>query len=482
MSLNGKYILCITCILLLSIGVFSWRSLELQENRIREDDRERVALLTEIIKNGLVTIMLEGRGKEFQKFLETLIAKDIEKIRILRPDGIIVSSSIPTEIGNKISPKDISIFKTQKAPVVFSREREGNMVYSMMVPIYNERPCQRCHGERDEIRGILDVEISMKKTLQRIEDSRKSMLFLFIIIFVVLSVSLGILITYLVNKPIAKIIDTMKKAEGGDLKVRFLTERKDEIGKLASSLNSMLSDLEGARREIEKCHNEEIQRVEQMATMGELVSAIVHEIKNPLARISGAMQVFAEDFPLEDPRREIINEILSKIEQLDKTVSDLLNFSRPPDPHPMPTQIKPLIERAQELIAPQAEKQRVSIKLAYKDDIEEINIDQEQMYQVFLNIMLNAIQSMPGGGMLTIATYFRTEENEVEIAFSDTGYGIAQDDLKNIFKPFFTAKDAGTGLGLAISRDIVEKHDGRIVVDSQVGVGSTFRVILPGKR
>lgn len=478
MNLKSKYILFTTCILFVIIGAFSYQNLNLQEKEIQEDEKERVSLITEIIRNSLITIMLEGRGREFQKFLETVITEDVEKAWIFTPDGTIISSSLPSQINTPVPPEHMARFKTQKVPEVFSHEREGKTVYSMIAPIYNERPCQRCHGTKGEVIGILDIEVSMAKTIQRINDSRKRMALFSIITLIVISISLSILTTYLVNRPIISIIDTMKKAEAGDLAVKFLARRKDEIGKLASSLNSMLFELDKARREIEKCHFEDIRNIEKLATIGEMASAIAHEIKNPLAGISGAIQVLAEDFSATDPRKEVITEVLNEIDRLDRSVKELLVFARPPDLHPVLTSLQPIIERAIRLVDLQAQRQGVITKLIPGDDIGEINVDPEQMQQVFLNLMLNALQSMPAGGTLTIATYFTSNRDEAEVAFSDTGQGIEEYALKNIFKPFFTTRHAGTGLGLAISRNIVEKHNGKIVVESRIGIGSTFHVIL----
>ncbi|MBI4689666.1 MAG: HAMP domain-containing protein [Nitrospirae bacterium] len=463
------------------IGTFSYKNLSLQEKEIEEDAKEKVTLITEIIKNGLVTIMLEGRGREFQKFLQTIVTEDVENALLFKPDGTIISSSLPSLIGTYVPADYTGKFKTQNIPEVFLYKKEGKTVYSMVVPIYNEYACQKCHGAKDEVIGILNVDVSMEKTLRKIVDSRERMALFSIITLIVISISLGILTTYLVNRPINSIIDTMKKAEGGDLTVKFLTRRKDEVGKLAMSLNSMLFELDKARREIEKCHFEELQSVEKMATIGELASTLAHEIKNPLAGISGAIQVLAEDFPPNDPRKEVITEILNEIERLDRSVKDLLTFARPPDLHPVLTHLQPIIDRAKRLIELQAEKQGVTVRLMPGDNVGEINVDPEQMQQVFLNIMLNALQSMPTGGMLTVATDLSADKNEAEIAFSDTGQGIEDEAIKNIFKPFFTTRHMGTGLGLAISRNIVERHNGRIIVGSQVGIGSTFRVILKAK-
>jgi signal transduction histidine kinase len=273
--------------------------------------------------------------------------------------------------------------------------------------------------------------------------------------------------------------NTVRKIEGGDISIRFPAERKDELGDLGMSLNSMLKEIGKMRHDLESCHVEEMQKVEKMATIGELAAAIAHEIKNPLAGISGAIQVFSEEFPPDDPRLEIIAEVQNEISRLDKAVRDLLSFARPPKPHLTKTPIDSLIERAVNLVMTQAKKQKVEVNIISLEQPPEVNVDLEQMQQVFLNVLINALHSMPGGGNLTITTYVRPEKNEAEVSVADTGPGISQENIKNIFKPFFTTKHTGTGLGLAISKKIMDNHNGDIIVESKVGAGSNFRIILP---
>jgi signal transduction histidine kinase len=312
-----------------------------------------------------------------------------------------------------------------------------------------------------------------------LQDTEEKAVITFVIALLVLSVLLSLITTHLVTKPIKGIIDTMKNVREGDLKVRFLTSRTDEIGSLAESLNSMLFELNRTRNELMRCHESDIQKVEKMATVGELAAAIAHDIKNPLAGISGAIQVFAEDFPPEDPRKEIIEDVLQEIERLDRSVKDLLRYARPPEPNFIKTSLTPIIDRVVRLMWGQTKHQEIDIEVTHADSPRDIYVDPEQMQQVFLNIMLNAFHSMEQGGKLKVHTVFDSQTGMAEVVFTDSGPGISEHNLKDIFKPFFTTKHTGTGLGLAISKNTVEKHGGTILVESRVGVGSTFRVLLP---
>jgi signal transduction histidine kinase len=300
---------------------------------------------------------------------------------------------------------------------------------------------------------------------------------------ITLSICLIILTKYLINKPIDGVVEVMKKAEKGDLNARYITNRQDEIGKLSESLNSMLSELDNARKEIKSLHAEEYQLIEKMASIGEVAAAVAHEIKNPLAGISGALQVLAEDFPDDGSRKEIANEVLSEIERLDMAVKDLLVFSLPPELNLIMTDINAIIDNVIEKIRPPSQKFNVKIH-SVSDTIPKTLIDPDQMEKVLLNIAHYSLRSMPGGGTLTFATYNRLQSDEIEVTLSDTGKGISEEDLKDVFKPKFTTRHHGygSGLGLAISRNIIESHKGRIDVESQVDAGSSFIISLPVKR
>jgi signal transduction histidine kinase len=477
LSLNTKYILFATVILTIVIGAFYHQNLKHQEEQIREDDRTRALLVAEIIKNGLVTIMIEeGRSVDLRNFIETMVAEDIESIRLYGTKDDIIASSVPLESGKKV--KETSAPSNLKPGLTF-RSENGKSFYNINMPIFNEKICQACHMGDEEVMSTLNVSMPLDKTIKKIQRMKGKTTIYFVFTLIVLSALLALMTTYLVKRPIKEIVNIMREVEGGDFNARFITNRKDEIGLLGTSLNSMLSELCKMRQELETYHIEAMQKVEKMATIGELAAAIAHEIKNPLAGISGAIQVFAEDFEPEDPRREIIMEVQNEIERLDKAVRNLITFAKPPEPSFIRTPIDELIDRTMRLIKTQAKKQGIDVNIVSLEEKAEVYIDPDQIQQVFLNIMLNAIHSMPAGGSLTVTTLVRPEEGEVEVSISDTGSGISEENLQNVFKPFFTTKHTGTGLGLAISKNIIEKHKGRLVAESKVASGSHFRIILP---
>jgi PAS domain S-box-containing protein len=238
---------------------------------------------------------------------------------------------------------------------------------------------------------------------------------------------------------------------------------------------------------------EDMKRAERLAALGTTAASIAHEIRTPLTSLS----TFAELLPMKynDPRfRERFQAIIpGQVDRLTNLVNDLLDFARVETLHLEETDIHPIIKDATDILMGKAVECGVRITLDLAPHLPNIHVDPDHISQVFLNIIQNALQAMPNGGALTIATAFQdhggiTLKSEpkrtlvkgyVEIAFTDTGIGISEENLGKLFEPFFTTRSKGTGLGLAISYRIVREHGGTIQVQSEAGKGTTFTVQLP---
>lgn len=218
-------------------------------------------------------------------------------------------------------------------------------------------------------------------------------------------------------------------------------------------------------------------RAERLAAIGELAASLAHEIKNPLAGISGAMEIIKERFAPEDPHREIIDEILHQIKRLDSTVRDLLVYARPTPPDKMLTNLEELIDAVLTVLARERQLQPLQVIKHYPDEPLELSVDPDQMEQVFMNIVLNAAQAMMKPGQLVIR--LKAEDGWCRVSFTDNGPGMIQEAAKRAFEPFFTTKTRGTGLGLSICRKIVEAHGGKMELKTAVGQGTTVTVKLP---
>jgi len=425
--------------------------------------------MTEMVKNGMVGLMLQGKGSEYREFISGLVTEDLDAIRFFSTGGKLVSFA-----GTR--GERPALFDLPLTPRLLSDEHR--IPAQSYMPIYNSRPCQGCHGSEREIITVLNVELSSKYTRDRLHALRRNFYFFSALNFMGVFLPLLLLVNYLVTRPLREIRETVKGVARGDLSARAPVLAKDEIGGLARDLNGALASIEALKNRLEASHGEARAKMEKMASLGELAAAIAHEIKNPLAGISGAIQVLAEDIPDTDPRKEIIREILSEIDRLDQSIRNLLMFAGPPDLRLISTHLAPVIERAKRLVSKQAEKQGVTIRLSQAGDSRPVQLDPEQMQQVFLSIMLNSLHSMPSGGVLNISLAERGRDH-MEVIFADTGAGMSPEAAANAFKPFFTTKHTGSGLALAISKNIVENHGGTIEVESRPGLGSTFHVIIP---
>ena len=220
-----------------------------------------------------------------------------------------------------------------------------------------------------------------------------------------------------------------------------------------------------------------LEKSEQLAAVGELAASIAHEVRNPLAGMKGALEVLRHHLVKDPSRVEIADELLAQIERLENLVRDLLTFARPRPLSLQPVELHHLLDRVVRIVKEEVASDVIEWRYSYTEDVEKILADPQQLEQVFLNLIQNAVQAMENGGCLTIRT--RRLNEHAEIAFQDTGKGIKAADMERIFQPFFTTRHRGSGLGLAIVRKIVERHGGDIQMESRAEEGTTALILLP---
>ncbi len=490
-SLALKVNLFIAVILAVALGASSFLIKKNLSHQAIEEAMTKATILTSSVMNSIVVEMSGFCQKDVQKIVSTVgVVPGIRTVRIFDEDGIITYSADPDEVGKAVNDLDYSVYKNEEKGRPFRSEGTEQRAFCSIQPIENGLECRRCHGEEKELLGVLDVCVSMQDTEERIARNSKFLFATTLTTVILVVVAISISLWLLVNIPVNRLVRTMAKAQKGDLKARVSLKRKDELGHLADSFNSMISQLDSSNQELKRYHAEQLKKADRLATIGELAAGIAHEIKNPLAGIAGATQVLAGEFGENDPRYPVTQEILKLIERLDSTIRDLLDFARPSVPKIVPTDIADLVRKTLFLIEgmPEIKNYGIDVRLNMDPSMPMVPLDPDLIQQVFLNMAVNAVQAMPDGGTLTIAAFPSADpelgevhppEDYVVISFTDTGAGIDNEKLKNIFAPFFTTKVHGTGLGLPITMSLVEQHRGRITVDSHVGKGSVFRVYLP---
>ncbi len=235
-----------------------------------------------------------------------------------------------------------------------------------------------------------------------------------------------------------------------------------------------------ARADERRLLEEKLNEAERLANLGKMVAAVSHEIKNPLGIVRSTAEILGKRISRVAPGNEHLSGIIvEETARLDSIVREFLDFARPKDPRKESFNLNSLAERVARFVGPELEKKSVELELSLDPELPEIFLDPEQIYQVLLNMVINSIQAMPEGGRIILSTQVDLSGKNIELAVTDNGTGISADKIGQIFTPFFTDKNRGSGLGLAIAKNIIEKHEGRIEVESTEEEGSRFAIILP---
>jgi signal transduction histidine kinase len=225
-----------------------------------------------------------------------------------------------------------------------------------------------------------------------------------------------------------------------------------------------------------------IRRADRLASLGTLTAGLAHEIRNPLVAIKTLTQLLPDRLDDEEFRDQFLKIASGEVDRISSLVNELLNFARPSDPKLESENINAILDGMILLVSTETKKKQITVFRSYASELPPIQIDPEQIKQVFLNILLNAISATSENGQIVVKTRSFTRpggESYVQIEFTDTGYGIPEEHLEDIFNPFFTTKATGSGLGLSISNQIVQDHRGYIDVESQLDKGSSFFINLP---
>ncbi len=298
----------------------------------------------------------------------------------------------------------------------------------------------------------------------------------FLFLIVLLVVYFSIVIARQVFAPLNRMMEASRRIAEGDMTpIRPGKRYRDEFSRLAMAMNHMMMQL--VRR------HEMLVQAHKLKAVGTLTAGVAHELNNPINNImltAESLREEYEDLPQEE-RLDMINDLVAQSERAQKIVRNLLDFARESELESEAHEVEDLIEDTLRLATNQIKLAKVKIKGDLAPNLPPVYGDRRQLEQVFLNIVLNALDAMPKGGMLSISCNNTRDRELVSVEFTDTGVGIPEQKISDVFNPFYTTKpDAkGTGLGLSVSLGIIRQHGGDIQVKSEVGKGTTFSVLLP---
>ncbi len=478
------------------------------ENAIFEND-----VLAEIILRDNYHLMLEDNREQLQLMMEEIgKTPRMQRVRILGREGVVSFSNHKFEIGTALNDKDESCSfchvegsdalvdaPIEKRSRVFSVD--GGQFLGITRGIYNEPNCYtaECHAHPPEQKkiGVLDMVVSLNHMADLAHAHHVDVITSTTVMLIILSFGHYFLTRKYICNPIEELLDQTQALSKGELSARVKNLPNDELGELGQSFNTMAENLAQAQIELKEWGStlehkveertaemqemqDQLLRSTKLASMGELVAGVAHEINNPLTGILMFASLSAKTPDLPQQVKDNLDLIVSETGRCAKIVRGLLEFARESIPEKRPDSINRVIEQTLELVSQQAIFQDVDISCRCAEQLPDLEIDADQLQQVFFNMFINAGQAMPNGGALTITTRLLEAEKAIEIVVEDTGTGISRENLERIFDPFFSTKSQkGFGLGLSVSYGIIRNHGGQVDVQSVEGEGTTFTILLP---
>ena len=495
--------------------------------RLHRQDLEAATLasaerVSDIIKHSTTYYMLRNDREGLYHAIHTMEDEPgMVKVRIFDQEGRISYSTDPKEVSHVLDKTGEACYgcHTQSQPLArlnrpdrFRIYRSGGQrVLGIITPIENQPSCSNaeCHAHPadQQVLGVLDTNLSLAKADAQLAAGSARMLHYTAGAMLIVAVLSWLFVWREVGQPIKALKQGTEHLSRGELGYQIEERSQDEVGGLAHSFNSMSLQLRTANEEIvdwaktledrveqktkelNRAHDH-VLHVEKMASIGKMAAVVAHEVNNPLSGIltyAKLLRKWVGTGQTEHEKREeamqCLDLIASESRRCGDLIKNLLTLSRTAPMNLQSTDLHTVIDRCLLLVRPQLEQGGIEVQLKLAKDLPRVPCDPAQIEQVLLILIMNAKDAMPRGGNLWIETRLSNAEPVIEIQVRDDGAGIAPDVLAHIFEPFMTTKERGhgVGLGLAISRGIVERHKGRIEVESQLGRGTAFTITLPSQ-
>src|SRR5208283_1622783 len=520
-SLSAKLIGSLLAMMVVIFALLGYANIRLHRQHLEEATLASAERVSDVIKRSTTYYMLRNDREGLYHAIQTMADEPgMVKVRILDQEGRVSYSTDATEVSHVLDKTAEACYgcHNQAQPLArlnrpdrfrIYRNGGGHRVLGIITPIENQASCSNaaCHAHPadQQVLGVLDTNLSLAKADAQIAVSSARSLSYTAIAMLIVAVMSWLFVWWVVDRPIRALKNGTEHPSLGELGYQIEEHSQDEAGDLARSFNGMSLQLRAANEEIvrwartledrvdEKTKelrraHDHVLHVERMASIGKMAAVVAHEVNNPLSGILTYAKLLRKWVGTGQAEREKREEAMQCLELIaaesrrcGELIKNLLSLSRTAPMNVQSTDLHEVIDRCLLLVRHQLELVGIELELKLADDVPRVPCDPAQMEQVLLALIMNAIDAMPHGGCLWIETRIGRDETEVEIEMRDDGAGIAPDVLPQIFEPFMTTKESGrgVGLGLAISRGIVERHNGRIEVASELGRGTTFTVTLP---
>jgi len=491
-------------------------------NEVVSKVSEHVTQLSDVISKSTRFAMLQNQPAYVDRIIHDVANNEkIDRIRILSKEGKITHSTFAPEIGRTVdrNAEACSHCHQSERPLeqVPKSERtwtfkgpEGQSLLGSMEVIRNEPSCYNApchqHAKETSVLGVLDIIYPLDDVNRSLRASTLWIAAVSLTFIVIASLAIGFFVHRLVYLPLRDLEGGAQRLSTGNLDQPIPVRSDDEFGKLASLFNGMTDALRNSRQQLRewgrtleqkvesrtqelRLAQAETMRGEKLASVGLLASGVAHELNNPLTGILTFSHLLRRKMPDKSADAEDMDLVIRETKRCAAIIKRLLDFAREKLPEKKFTDLNQVIDDTVRIVEQPAHLRDIEITLDLDRTLPPIWIDADQIKQVIMNMVVNAQHAVEEKGSIAISTRRSSDPRApatepkpmVAISIVDTGCGIPEANLQRIFDPFFTSKDVGkgTGLGLSVSHGIVEAHGGLIEVESKVGEGSTFRVLLP---
>lgn len=502
LGLQTRITLLVTLIVVSVLVLFSYLDVRLTEHSQRELFRERTIYVTRELDAKVYSL----KDLENVAFLEDEIASWMNARPSIKSIDIFLfhKNSYKVEVSSS-DEKDLGLthqgLQALKRDLVLStlKKQNSRSYWEVLAPLHVGR----------KIVGGIRILTSLDEAERFLAEKRTRTILFTLTSVAILIIILTLFFSRAINRPIQRLVRAMSQAEGGKLTVEVPIASKDELGLLADHFNRMLSRIsqfneeltrrvQAATRELAQ-RNEELRlaneslfqaqhqlvQAEKLSALGHVAATMAHEIGTPLNSISGYIQLMLTEGTGSEVTAKRLQIIESQLDRLAQTIRNWLQSTRQPEPQLRALDINQLLDEMVNFTQPGMSMRGVQVVRQLDTSLPSVAGDPKLLQQVFLNLMTNALDAMPGGGVLTISTGWGCGSHQngrlVEVLVTDSGMGMSEGVKRKALEPFFTTKEPGkgAGLGLAICDQIIRNHHGKLEIDSQEGRGSTIRVQLP---
>lgn len=523
-NLKLKVSLYLTIVLSAAVAILTLLFLQHRREDLQSVVSAHVTQVADMIVASTRYTMLVNERDVAEKIINDIAKqKGIERVRVISKEGTIIHSNRKSEIMYSVEQNDepcVQCHQNSK-PLKevpddkrwkITEDPTGHRVLSTMRAIRNEPSCSSAscheHPASQSVLGIVDLAYSLDEIDQSMKTHGLHLIGLLITFVLLFSVSIGFLLRRLVFVPLKDLEAGANRVTSGDLELHIPVRSKDEFGRVADTFNQMTSSLNDSRRELQDliqtleskvtertkellAARAEVAQGEKLASIGVLASGIAHELNNPLTGVLTFTSLMRKKAAEGSEDAEDLDLVIRETKRCASIIKRLLDFAREKTPVKGFFNINHVIEDTVRFIERPASLAQIDITTDLDPDLPQFWGDADLIKQVIMNLLVNAQQAIEGNGTISVTSRASDNVGEtpsatggptmIDIAITDNGCGIPPANLQRIFDPFFTSKEVGkgTGLGLSVSYGIVKAHGGMISVQSTVGEGTTFHVLLP---